>query len=270
MSRPSHLHARSDPQLFERVVRNLLANAVQFTTSGGVLLSCRWRRSGHWLVQVWDTGIGIAAAQQQRVFEEFYQVGNLERSRSAGLGLGLSIVRRLCDLLGHPLQMRSLPGRGTCFSLQVPSTAEQPAVEEPVAAGPSLRGVVVAVIDDDVEVLDSMQRLLERWGCRVHAAADAEGVLAQPGALSQLRAVIADYRLREGHTGSDAIAILREATGRGLPALIVSGEASPQPEPLHERGCQRLSKPVSAAQLRAWLVQAAMADSAIAANQEAT
>ncbi len=267
----SQLNARSDPQLFERVVRNLLSNAVQNTPRGGVLLSCRLRAGGHWLVQVWDTGVGIAAADQQRVFEEFYQVGNPERDRRAGLGLGLSIVRRLCDLLRHPLQMSSRPGRGTCFSLQVPSTAEQPPAEDAAVLVSSLAGFAVAVIDDDGEVLDSMQRLLQRWGCRVHAAADAEAVIAQPGALAQVRAVIADYRLRDGRTGTDAIALLRKATGRDLPALIVSGDSSPRRQPFApDGGHEFLSKPVPASQLRAWLAQAASADALCDANRDPT
>jgi signal transduction histidine kinase/CheY-like chemotaxis protein len=254
------LNARSDPVLFERIVRNLLANAVQYTATGGVLLSCRLRQGDRWRVEVWDTGIGLAPHEHERVFEEFYQVGNPERDRNAGLGLGLSIVQRLCKLLDHPLEMSSRAGRGTRFSLQLPSTAEAAAVEESSAAGQSVSGLVVAVIDDDAEVLDSMQRLLQRWGCRVLAAGDAEGVLAQAGARTDVRAVIADYRLRGGRTGTEAIAILRAAVGSDLPALIVSGDSLPQQEQEHRLlagGHECLRKPLSAPQLRAWLAQAA-------------
>lgn len=265
------LNARSDALLFERIVRNLLANALQYTARGGVLLSCRLRRGDHWLVEVWDTGIGVAALDRERIFEEFYQVDNPERDRNAGLGLGLSIVRRLCDLLEHPLQMHSRPGHGTRFALQVPSTTEQPAAEASTVPGRSVSGLVVAVIDDDAEVLDSMQRLLQRWGCRVHAAGDAEGVLAQAGAEAHVQAVVADFRLRGGRTGTEAIAILRSATGRELPALIVSGDSIPQQEPVvRAGGCAFLSKPLSAPQLRAWLAQAATEVSRTSSRQEAT
>lgn len=263
--------ARSDPLLFERIVRNLLANAVQFTAVGGVLLSCRLRHGDDWWVEVWDTGIGVAPDDQQRIFEEFYQVGNPERDRKAGLGLGLSIVRRLCDLLGHPLQMQSRPGHGTRFTLHLPSTADPPAAEDLPPSSTSIGGLVVAVIDDDAEALDSMRLLLHRWGCRVLAATDVDGVLAHADAVAQLHAVIADYRLRGGRTGTEAIDALRRATGRPLPALIVSGDSLPRDETARlARDYDRLGKPLAAPQLRAWLAQVASVLCATAAGEQAT
>jgi signal transduction histidine kinase len=126
---PRGLHARSDPLLVERIVRNLLSNAVKYTRTGGVLLSCRLRGAGarrQWRLEVWDTGAGIAEADRERVFEEFFQVGNPERDRAGGLGLGLAIVRRLSELLGHRLELRSVPGRGTHFALALPCTEDAP------------------------------------------------------------------------------------------------------------------------------------------------
>ncbi|MEO7855161.1 MAG: response regulator, partial [Rubrivivax sp.] len=122
----------------------------------------------------------------------------------------------------------------------------------------TLAGFVVAVIDDDAEVLDSTQRLLQRWGCRVFVAADAEGVLAHDGAAQTVQAVVADYRLRGDRTGVEAIGMLCRAAGRALPALIVSGDSNPQQlQAVRAGGYQCLSKPLSASRLRAWLSQAA-------------
>lgn len=254
--------ASSDPMLVERVVTNLLGNAMRYTTEGGVLLSCRLRRGNpaRWLVEVWDTGPGIAAAEQERVFEEFYQLGNLQRDRSAGLGLGLSIVRRLCDLLGHRLRLVSRPGRGTRFMLELPATDRSPALPEPELRHRQFDGFVVAVVEDDAEVRASTQLLLERWGCRVHAGADAAEVLASDRAGATLQSIVADFRLRDGHTGIEAIQALRTACGRELPAVIVSGDSSPQQlAQVQASGFECLGKPVAPQRLRGWLSAAAAA-----------
>ena len=260
---PAGLHASSDPLLVERIVSNLLGNAIKYTRDGGVLLSCRLRgepASRHWLIEVWDTGPGIAEADQERVFEEFYQVGNPERDRTAGLGLGLSIVRRLSALLGHRMSLVSRTGRGSRFSLELPCTEDQPlhpVCDEPLG---SVGEMLVAVIDDDPDVRSGMQLLLNRWGCRVLAGADAAEVLrlwrAAPwqDVRTPLQAVIADYRLAAGCTGIDAIATLRASCGHPLPALLVSGDSSPEQLALMQAsGLSCMSKPVRPARLRGWL-----------------
>ncbi len=251
----------SDPMLVERVLRNLLANAVKYTKSGGVLVTCRPRGVGsaspQWRVEVWDTGPGIAAEERERVFEEFYQAGNPERDRRGGLGLGLSIVRRLAQLLRLPLALHSRLGHGTRIVLDLPATDE--AIEPlPVAeAELPLEGLAVAVIEDDAEVRGAMRTLLLGWGCRVFDGADADEVMA--GALGEGHApaaVVADLRLRGGRDGRVEIARLREAFGGELPALLVSGDSAPERVRLMENsGLPWLAKPVSAARLRSWLAQ---------------
>jgi signal transduction histidine kinase/CheY-like chemotaxis protein len=269
---PAGLHALSDPMLVERIVLNLLGNALKYTAAGGVLLSCRLRGAEHrWRIEVWDTGPGIAARDRERVFEEFYQVGNPERDRNSGLGLGLSIVRRLTDLLGHRLELVSVPARGTRFVLDLPSTPEPLPSFAPEEHPGMIAELAVAVIDDDPEVRDGMQRLLERWGCRVHAGADVDEVLERIGAAGGApQAIVADYRLREGRTGLEAIHLLRAAYGAGLPALIVSGDSSPKQLGLMQAsGFDCLSKPVPPARLHGWLVTARMAQAAVAARPDA-
>jgi len=254
------LHAVSDPLLVERIVRNLLGNAVKYTERGGVLLCCRLRSGGRWRVEVWDTGCGIPEAEREQVFDEFYQVGNPERDRANGLGLGLSIVRRLTQLLQHRLELASEVGRGTRFALELPATSDQPASESALGVTGSLQGLVVAVVDDDPEVRDGMQLLLARWGCQVFAGADAAEVLKRAGERPLLHAIVADFRLRGGHTGLDAVRGLRAACRGEPPALIVTGDSAPERLAELERSTLPwLSKPVATARLRGWLLQAARA-----------
>jgi signal transduction histidine kinase len=251
------LRALTDPLLLERVLRNLIGNALKFTTSGGVLVTARVRAGAVpvWRLEVWDSGPGIPPAEQERIFDEFYQVGNPERDRRAGLGLGLSIVRRLTQLLGLRLTMRSLPGHGSRFGVDVPTTS-RPAEAAPAPILPgSVQGLAVGVIEDDPEVRDSMQRLLGGWKCQVCAGADADEVWREAARLhARLDAVIADLRLRDGRDGLSEIAALRRACGRELPALVVSGDAAPDRVALMQRsGVPWLAKPVPASQLRSWL-----------------
>jgi signal transduction histidine kinase/CheY-like chemotaxis protein len=260
---PPQLHAWSDPMLLERILRNLLGNAVKYTDAGGVLLSCRLRGGAatrRWRVEVWDTGHGIAEADHERVFDEFFQIGNPERDRAGGLGLGLSIVRRMSELLRHRLELRSVLGQGTRFVLDLPCTDDAPRRDAPEAGAESIAGLGVAVVEDDPEVRDSMRTLLEHWGCRVVAGAGVDEVLQCTGTAGAgpLHAIVADYRLRQGRNGVDAIHELRAACGRALPALIVSGDSGPERLALMQAsGFDCLSKPVAPARLHSWLAQAA-------------
>jgi signal transduction histidine kinase/FixJ family two-component response regulator len=254
-------NALSDPLLLERIIRNLLDNAVKHTQVGGVLLSCRMRGgpAGHLRIEVWDTGPGIPAADRERVFEEFFQLGNLERNRAAGLGLGLSIVRRLAQLLNHPLRLVSTVGRGTRFVLDVPTTdGESRSVSSLLQIG-TVKLLSVGVVDDDLEVRTAMRVLLERWGCVVTTAASAEELIACAGDRPALRlqALIVDYQLSEGRNGIDAIAEVRRACKAMQPALIVSGASTPERlAQLKASGFVWLMKPVSPARLWHWLNQA--------------
>ena len=257
-------HAHSDLVLVERVLRNLIGNAVKYTEIGGVLVTCR-RRGDRARIEVWDTGCGIAPEECERVFDEFYQVGNPERSRAAGLGLGLSIVRRLAELLDLDLSLRSRPGRGTRFAFDMTLTRDAPrAASDPDAYG-SLQGLAVAMIEDDPEVRDGMRTLLTRWGCTVIEGADADEVLAQmdAGAASP-RAIVADFRLRGARDGIESIIALQDRFGPDIPALIVTGESAPERlADIEASGVAWMSKPVPAARLRSWLLST-LTDSPVA------
>ena len=269
--------AHSDPMLVERIVRNLLGNAIKYTRQGGVLLGCRKCGGAvpSWRIQVWDTGPGIAAGDRERVFEEFFQLDPSGRGQGAsdkgrghggetsprlGLGLGLSIVRRLAQLLGHRVSLRSTLGRGTCLTLELPTTADNaPAEVRATRETRSLAGLRVGVIDDEAQVRESMRVLLERWGCVVTTGASADELLARAGSSADapLQVLVVDYQLRKGSTGVEAIEAVRCAYRADPPALIVSGvsDATRLAE-LHASGFAWLIKPVPPERLRSWLVEA--------------
>jgi signal transduction histidine kinase/CheY-like chemotaxis protein len=244
-------YVRSDAELLERMLRNLVANAVRYTTQGKILMGCR-RVGGAVQIGVYDTGPGIAPDQQQLVFEEFYQVGNPTRDRSQGLGLGLAIVQRLARLLNTPLRLVSQPGRGSVFSVTVP-TAELPAQDpesHPVAgkrAHGTLEGTFVALIDDEKLILDATRLLLEHWGCSVMSAMSGSSLVAQLGQCARVPdVIISDYRLQDSETGYEVIQLLRNEFNQDIPAILVTGDTSPQRiQALQSTGLQILHKPVA-------------------------
>lgn len=253
--RRARLAVFSDALLLERILRNLVTNALRYTTSGGVLVCCR-KRGEHMRIEVWDTGIGIPEDQRERIFEEFYQLANPERSSKKGMGLGLSIVRRLCQLLGHPISVRSKPGSGTVFSLEVPlGRFEAPAIvpeASPATAGMSLKGRTVVVIDDEEPIVAGMRVLLEGWGARVLGGASADEALSgakiEPGRADL---IICDLHLQNNANGFDAIDALRARFGMPTPAILVTGSATPEVAELaRSRGLHFLLKPVNPAKLR--------------------
>ena len=252
---------RSDPLLLERMLRNLLANAVRYTPRGGIVLGCR-RRAAALRIEVWDSGVGIPAAQQAAVFDEFVQVGNPQRASDQGLGLGLAIVRRLGTLLGHPLVLRSRPGRGSVFSIEVPivsSPAAEVAAPCPARAAavpePAWRGRSALVVDDDAFARDALACLLGAWGCRVTCCASGEAVRAL---LSTQAAapdfLITDWRLPGDEDGLDIARLVRERFGHSLPAMLVTGDALDDARRVaSEHGVVLLHKPVRPGALRAAL-----------------
>ena len=247
---------RTDPVLFGRVMRNLLANAVRYTRHGGLLLAMR-RRGDRWRVEVWDTGFGIPEEQLTAVFDEFHQLQNPNRDPTRGLGLGLAIVRRLAELLGLQVEVRSRIGRGTVFSVSLEATAPlaEPSVDHAAAlpsAAPLLTGMTVLAVDDEAMVLTGLQMILESWGCTVAAAGDMREVFAVLDALPDPPSVIlTDLRLPGKVSGFDVIDRVRRLYGREIPAVVLSGETARSA--LLEgqrRGCSFLHKPLHPGDLR--------------------
>lgn len=260
--RAAELSVRTDPLLFEQMIRNLVANAVRYTERGGILLTCR-RRGAHARVQVWDTGVGIAAQEQAQVFEEFYQIGNPERDRRKGVGLGLAIVKRIATLLQHPLQLASRQGRGSCFSVEAPlAGAESADASEPQAAVDDddsvLLGAVIVVVDDETDILLAAEMLLKQWGCIVitaDALAPALDKLSVEDRVPDL--AVSDYRLRGEESGIEVIGKLRARFGSHTPALLLTGDtAAERLREVAASGLQVLHKPLNAAQLKRALIRA--------------
>ena len=231
--------AQADPVLLERVLRNLVSNAIRYTEDGGVLVSCRpWQ--GGLRVQVWDTGIGISESSLPRIFDEFYQAQSsrpLEPHHRKGLGLGLAIVKRLTDLMGSPVAVRSRLGKGTMFSMQVPLGKLPRRVEGLLPAGAAgskpplgltLQGRLILIVEDEAAVREGLVVLLQAWGAQV-AAFDT--VAAVHTWLADAQApvpdlLLVDYRLPQGTTGIEALTAVRQRfTQRRLPAIVITGSS---------------------------------------------
>jgi two-component system, sensor histidine kinase len=258
---PSRLWVRSDRVLCERVLHNLVSNAVRYTPEGGIVVGCR-RRGDRVMFEVRDTGPGIAPEDQKEIFKEFVQLHNPERDRSQGLGLGLAIVRRVCDLLGARLELDSAPGRGTRFCVALPRAAAQ-AVEECAVyadtAGDPIAGALVAVVDDELQIREAMSPLLSSWGAEVIAACSGAGLIealhgAGGGAPRIPDAILCDYRLRQGESGIEAVARIRDEFNAQIPAMLITGDTGEDHlREVHESGLALLHKPVQPKVLRAAL-----------------
>lgn len=258
---PSEAWLRSDAVMLERIVGNLVTNAIRYTASGKVLVGCR-RRGDRLRIEVWDTGPGIPPDQQPNIFSEFYRLEQAERDHGGGLGLGLAIVDRLCRLLDHPIELKSVSGKGSCFAVAVPVVAPADRVAAPQVA-PAPRAIaadnkLIVVIDDDPLVLDGMGSLIKSWGCGVVTGSNESAVLdglSRCGAPPD--AIISDYRLRNGKTGIEAIARLREAVAAPIPAFLMSGDTDLDVVRQAEAsGLALLHKPIEPAALRAMLADA--------------
>lgn len=248
----------SDAQLLERILGNLIHNAIRCTREGGVVVVVRTRRS-RTSIEVWDTGVGIAEDELPKIFNEFYQIENKGRDRSKGLGMGLSIVKRLVVLLGYELEVDSTPGRGTVFRLLMPPTdlAEMQSMvlgADTIPQAPD-EDRTVLVIDDELAVRDGMRALLEGWGYSVLLAATiAEARTAVSQHAGVIDIVVSDLRLGDGEDGQQAIADVRQQYGAPLPAILITGDTSPeQVRRVHEGGHPVLFKPVRARDLYAAL-----------------
>lgn len=263
--RPTRLAVVSDPVLLEQVLRNLVSNAVRYTERGGVLVAARPRGAGELLLQVWDTGIGIAPDDQNAVFEEFVQVGNAARQRTRGLGLGLSIVRRSAGVMGHALSLRSVPGRGSCFGLRVPraSVDALPEVEtpRPPVDGVPLAGLRIVLVEDDDAVREGLTARLQAWGATVRAFDGVPALrdaLPAPGAADRgefTDLVVTDQRL-PGGSGLVVIELVRQRCG-ATRAMVITGDTSPGDLTLLEAsGVPVLHKPFRSEALLAAVQQA--------------
>lgn len=216
------LIGHSDPVLFHRILANLVANAVRYTTHGGILISCR-RRQGRVWVEVWDTGIGIPADKTGEIFEEFKQLGNPERDRTKGSGMGLAIVAKTAALLNLQVQVRSRPGRGSVFAVELPlGSMVQPMLERDYAHRPRR----VALVEDNPAMATALATALTQVGHTVTVGPSAADVLQGLGEDTP-EILLSDYRLSGGQTGIDVIATFRARFGARLPALIITGDTDP-------------------------------------------
>jgi CheY-like chemotaxis protein len=254
--------ALTDPTFMERVLRNLLENALRYTETGGILVGCR-RRGAEIRIDVIDTGLGIPPEHQSAIFEEYFQVGNQARDHAKGLGLGLAIVRRLVGLIGGRIDVRSQLGRGSRFSVFVPAGMAVAAPGDP-AVSAALDGVgkLVLVIEDEGMVRASLRMMLESWGFQVVDAADEATALEQLHPLSRRPdLVIADYRLHGGKTGIEAAQHIHDSFAHAIPTVVITGDTAPERiKDVHGSGFLMLHKPVGAEELRVTLAQLLGAD----------
>ena len=245
----------SDPNLLSEIIQNLVSNAIRYTEKGSVRLVCSYL-DGHCRIEVRDTGIGIEKDQLEAIFQEFHQ-GTSPSASKEGFGLGLAIVRRLADLLEHEVGVESTPGKGSCFSVTVPSAVSiedggNVDAGEDSAVRPGGAGLVV-LVEDDANVAGAWGMLLEAEGYEVVAAgtvAEADAVVE--GLIKIPSLIISDYHLADGSTGVESVVHIRKHFGEDIPAFIVSGDTSKvvmDARPLDN--CTLMSKPVNTARLLA-------------------
>lgn len=270
--RPTDVWVMSDPVLLHRILLNLVTNALRYTRQGSVLLACRVAADGqHVRIEVWDSGIGIAPKHHEAIFKEFYQVGNTERDRNKGLGLGLNIVERTAQLLGHRLQLHSTLGLGTRFSLLVPlvpiGTALEMTSSPQTETFDNLAGLVVLVVEDDALAREGLVSLLESWGYRVGAADGLCAALAQLDAGLIPDVIVSDYRLRDDENGIETIRQLRTKAGWSIPACLMSGDTDAGlMQAARDASLTLLHKPVRPAKLRSLIRRLAADVQAIGAD----
>lgn len=246
---------RSDIQLLARILRNLLSNAIRYTRQGRVVLGCR--RQGRWLsIEVWDSGMGIAAERLEEIFQEFKRGEEQRPDQDRGLGLGLAIVEKIAGILGHRIGVRSWPGRGSVFSVQVPISASAPLPAPRPELGEvlleRLHGARIWVLDNDAAICAGMRTLLEGWGCQVITALSEEDLARQ---VDDYRAeadlLIADYHLDQQQNGIDAVARINARRALAIPAMMITANYSNElKQQLRELGHTLMHKPVRPMKLK--------------------
>jgi signal transduction histidine kinase len=246
----SGLHVHADQALVRIILLNLMSNAIRYTASGGVLVGAR-RRGDRLVAEVWDTGIGIAPDKLELIFEEFAQIGNPERDRIKGLGLGLAIARRMARLMGSDIDVISQFDRGSVFRFAVPlatasASPPSPARMTPVPDDVAVHGARVIVLDDDAAIRQGLHALLAQAGYDVATAETVEQAVAS-ARVRHPDMLICDYRLRQGRDGTEAVRLIREQAGRHIPALMITGDTHPDRIAAAEREDMHiLYKPVDA------------------------
>ncbi|MDO8862649.1 ATP-binding protein [Haliea sp. E1-2-M8] len=249
-------NVHSDPMLLETVLRNLISNAIKYTRHGRVLMGVR-RRGDRIAIEVRDTGVGISSEHQHRIFDEFWRAPGASMGQEGSMGLGLAIVERICRLLGTTIVVRSLPGKGSSFSLEL-AVGEANTVASVEASATPLGPVgfnqcPVVVIDDNIHVLRSMVRLLENWDCKVIAAPGYEEVLTKIIDQDLMpRLLLTDFHLASGTNGLEAVRSINAELPRPAPAIMISSDSSiPLRDELRSLGIPLLTKPIDPARLRA-------------------
>lgn len=254
--RRSNAWVRSDAMLLERILLNLVSNAVRYTLRGGIIVGCR-RRGETLRIEVWDTGPGIPEDQKQNIFGEFFQVPAQERNRSGGLGLGLAIVDRLRLLLDHHIDLASSVGRGSRFAIELPMVDEcvtsTAPVDSPYPGAFPAEGKRVLVVADAPMVKEGTGGLLGNWGYSVLTAGSDEAALMRVAQCQERPdLIISDYHLANGKIGIRAIEQINAAFGSSIPAILISGDTAAEPlREANERGYILLHKPVEPMRLRA-------------------
>lgn len=252
---PCSVLVRSDIQLLARILRNLLSNAIRYTPNGRVVLGCR-RHGNRVSIEVWDSGIGIAQDRLEEIFQEFKRGDAQRPDQDRGLGLGLAIVEKIAGILGHPIQVRSWPGQGSVFAIEVPLSATAPKplacldMSEPMLE--RLRGARVWVLDNDAAICAGMRTLLEGWGCRVVTALSEQDLARQ---VDDYRAeadlLIADYHLDHDQNGMDAVARINACRTSPIPAMMITANYSNElKQQIRERGHTLMHKPVRPMKLK--------------------
>jgi two-component system CheB/CheR fusion protein len=250
---PCRLSIWSDPRLLQQMVRNLLSNAVKFTERGKILLGCR-RRADQLRIEVWDTGVGISEAQHRAIFEEFRRLGNAAPERDRSFGLGLPMTQRLGKLLGHAIDVRSRPGAGSVFAIEVPLGREQPGAlprrRRQSTVQNAVRHAAILIVEEDAAMREMLDLLFASEGHHTVVAADGRQALALARVAIRPDIVVADYSLPNGMTGLQVIASVREVLGHDIPAVILTGDISADTmREISRRGCVPRSKPVRSEEL---------------------
>lgn len=249
----------SDPTMLRRILQNLLSNAARFTDSGSISLYAL-PRGGEVRIHVRDTGIGIPTNDRNRIFEEFQSGSSVRPSRQGGFGLGLFIVKRMAQALGHKVDLETEPGKGSTFSVTVPrATVGTDTIETHAQQAEARRaqygftGLHVMVIENDLNIIEATKNLLEKWNCHPQTATDLTQISEYIANASEPPAIIlADYHLDNDECGLSGVAQLRQAFDRNIPAIVITADHGPQSaETVKQAGCELLRKPIRPAELRA-------------------